>query len=130
MRASIGLAFVVALAAGCWRDAPGSHATVATVPDEPPPAFHFTSAKDALDLPPAQKDVQGTARTARLAAAVVLPDGTPVYCLGVTWPPDVEGTPVTARGLLQATAEFAAGPGEAGTDGAVWVLRDCTFTAP
>jgi hypothetical protein len=53
-----------------------------------------------------------------------------VYCLGTTWPADVEGTPVTVTGMLEATAEFAAGPGEAGTVGAVWVLRDCTFTAP
>jgi hypothetical protein len=122
------IAFVLAIAAaGCWRDAPGSRATVATVP---PPAFHLTSADDAVDLPPVQKFVQGTARTAKLAAAVVLPDGTPVYCLGVTWPPELEGTAVTAQGMLEATAEFAAGPGEAGTDGAVWVLRGCTFSAP
>lgn len=133
MRTTLVL-IAIALAQGCWRDGPATHATVETVSDKPaepgpPPATHMTKAADAVGMPPAEKFVTGTARTAKLAAAVILIDGTPVYCLGVTWPAALEGKPVTATGMLEATAEFAAGDGAAGTQGAVWVLRDCTFSA-
>jgi hypothetical protein len=123
------------LSQGCWRDGPATHATVDPVPatsadPSAPPAFTMTKAADALDLPPVEKVVIGTARTAKLAPAVILEDGTPVYCLGVdAWPATVDGTRVTATGMLQATAEFAGGLGEAGSGGAVWVLRGCTFSA-
>lgn len=73
-------------------------------------------------------DVKGTARDAKLGAAVVA-TSLVVYCLGHDrWPNDVFGKPVTAHGKLEQTTEFDAPDAtSAGTSGAVWVLRDCTY---
>ncbi|NVB78381.1 MAG: hypothetical protein HOV81_08320 [Kofleriaceae bacterium] len=73
-------------------------------------------------------DVKGTARDAKIGAAVVA-TSLVVYCLGHDrWPNDVFGKPVTAHGKLEQTTEFAAPDATtAGTSGAVWVLRDCTY---
>jgi hypothetical protein len=79
--------------------------------------------------------IRGTARDAKLAAAIVL-DGGPVYCLGVdSWPGPVSGTQVAASGTLIETDQFAAKPGpngeiNQGTDGSVIALRDCQYTLP
>lgn len=76
-------------------------------------------------------EIHGKAANAKLAAAVILTDGTPVYCLGTeSWPRELDGKSVVAAGTLESTDEFAAGPGEAGTNGPVWVLRDCKYGAP
>lgn len=78
--------------------------------------------------------VKGIARDAKISAAVVA-DKLVVYCLGqAKWPGEVSGKPVLAHGRLEQTGEFAAkrGPGgeiSAGTDGPVWVLRDCRYEA-
>lgn len=78
-----------------------------------------------------QVEVHGTAGDAKLSAVVTL-GTTPVYCLGLDrWPADRLDRPVVARGLLESTTEFAeeSDPNlpSAGTAGAVWVLRSCTF---
>jgi hypothetical protein len=78
--------------------------------------------------------VQGIARDAKISAAVVS-DNLVVYCLGLAkWPGQAPGRLVLAHGRLEQTAEFAArrGPeGEIspGSDGPVWVLRDCRYEA-
>jgi hypothetical protein len=73
-------------------------------------------------------EVHGTARDAKLGAAVVA-SGLVVYCLGVeSWPSEVHGSAVRASGRLEQTEELAApDPTSAGTAGAVWVLRDCRY---
>lgn len=78
--------------------------------------------------------VRGNAGNAKISAAVVL-GKLVVYCLGVdSWPNDVAGKTVDARGKLEKTSEFTApppGPDDvvaAGTSGDVYVLRDCTYT--
>jgi hypothetical protein len=76
--------------------------------------------------------VKGTARDARIAAAVVGEDLV-VYCLGLErWPEGTSGRPVLIQGRIERTREFEArrGPGDevaAGTDGPVWVLRNCRY---
>jgi len=80
-----------------------------------------------------QVEVHGTARDAKIGAAVLTEDRLVVYCLGTDrWPPEIEGNPVIAKGLLEQTDEFAAdgaaGEASAGTTGAVWVLRGCEYT--
>jgi hypothetical protein len=78
-----------------------------------------------------QTTVAGTARSAKLSAVLVLTDGTPVYCLELaSWPVEQEGATLVAEGTLETTEQFVAGPGQAGTNGAVWVLRDCKLSAP
>ena len=78
--------------------------------------------------------VKGIARDARISAAIVA-DGLVVYCLGLAkWPGEVSGKSVLAHGRLEHTAEFVArrGPGgeiSPGTDGPVWVLRECRYEA-
>lgn len=88
---------------------------------------------DVAELEPnrgKEVDVKGTARNAKLAAAIVLP-GAPIYCLGLDgWPSDVANKPVLAHGTLEHSDEFAAEGGAAGTSGAVWVLRGCTYETP
>jgi hypothetical protein len=77
--------------------------------------------------------VRGLAEDAKLGAEVTL-GRTPVYCRGLDrWPAELVGKQVVARGLLESTMEFApeqdpALP-SAGTSGAVWVLRGCTYEA-
>jgi hypothetical protein len=125
MRRTRVLAAIVALVAGCWRDGP--RATVAAVPA----AAKVTDTATAKAAAGTQTQVAGTARSAKLAAVIVLVDGTPVYCLELaSWPIDLEGATVVAEGTLETTEQFAAGAGEAGTNGAVWVLRDCKLAAP
>lgn len=73
----------------------------------------------------------GTAGNAKLGAVVMLTDRVPIYCTPLErWPADVDGKRVTAHGKLEATDEFAAGSDSAGTEGAVWVLRDCKYDPP
>jgi hypothetical protein len=71
--------------------------------------------------------VQGIARSARLGAVVVNED-LHVYCLALgRWPAQAIGQPVVVRGRLELSSEFVA-PEDgtaAGTEGPVWVLRDC-----
>lgn len=80
-----------------------------------------------------QAEVRGVADDAMLGAEVTL-GRTPVYCRGLErWPAELAGKQVVARGLLESTMEFApeqdpALP-SAGTNGAVWVLRGCTYEA-
>lgn len=74
--------------------------------------------------------VSGTARNAKLAGVVSRGD-LMVYCLNVTgWPDQTDGQPVTVRGTLERTGEFAATTGAGGevsqgTAGAVLVIRRC-----
>ena len=76
--------------------------------------------------------VKGIARDARISAAIVA-DDLVVYCPGLAnWPGGMSGKPVLVHGRLEQTDEFSAkrGPGgelSAGTDGAVWALRDCRY---
>lgn len=75
--------------------------------------------------------VTGKAGNAKLGAVVMLADRAPVYCRPLdAWPSEVSGKQVTAHGKLEQTDEFAAEGGGAGTSGAVWVLRDCTYDPP
>lgn len=75
--------------------------------------------------------VKGKAGNAKLGAVVMMTDRVPVYCTPLeSWPSEVNGKTVTAHGKLEQTDEFAAGPGAAGTTGAVWVLRDCKYDPP
>lgn len=71
--------------------------------------------------------VQGIARDAKLGAAVV--NATlQVYCLAIDrWPAQSIGLPIVVRGQLQLSDEFVApdDPTATGTEGPVWVLRDC-----
>jgi hypothetical protein len=131
MRAAIAAILVVA-AAACWRDTPATHASVAAVPEAPPSrAQVVTDVASAQAAIGTKATVSGTARTAKLAAVVVLADGTPVYCLELErWPAEQEGAPVTADGTLETTDDFVASPGAAGTNGPVWVLRNCKLAAP
>lgn len=74
-------------------------------------------------------DVQGTARDAKLAAAI-LAHGQVIYCLGLDeWPDAVSGKDIVAHGKLELTDEFTVKPGEAkaGTNGPVYVLRACQY---
>jgi len=78
--------------------------------------------------------VRGNAGNAKISAAVVV-GKLVVYCLGVdSWPNDVSGKTVDAKGKLEKTSEFTAPPPgpdgvvAAGTGGDVYVLRGCTFT--
>jgi hypothetical protein len=79
--------------------------------------------------------LRGTARDARLSAVVMI-EGSPIYCLGVdTWPAAISGKEVTAHGTLESSHQFEAKPGpngeiSQGTDGPVTVLRDCAYDAP
>lgn len=74
--------------------------------------------------------VRGTAKNAKLAAAIVAGDLV-VYCLGVaSWPSSVANRAITARGTLEHTSEFSAPAGDeasAGTSGPVYVLRTCAY---
>ena len=77
---------------------------------------------------------RGMAGNAHIAAAVKVGSEV-VYCLGLdSWPDAVSGKTVDASGKLERTNEFAAPPpgpnGEQsqGTDGDVYVLRDCKYT--
>lgn len=130
MRFAIVLAGAIGLAAGCWRDAPASRATVATVPA----SAKVTDALTANAATGTHTRVSGTARSARIAAVIVLTDGTPVYCLELEkWPVELEGATVVAEGTLETTEQFAGGADRAhasGTSGPVWVLRDCKLAAP
>jgi len=113
--------------AGCWLNGPEPRATVAAVPA----AAKVTDTATAKAATGTQTTVSGTARTAKIAAVIVLTDGTPVYCLELEkWPVELEGAPIVAEGTLETTEQFAAGPGAAGTNGPVWVLRDCKLAAP
>ena len=74
--------------------------------------------------------VKGVARDARISAAVVT-ESFIVYCLGLaSWPGGISGKTIVVHGRLEYTDELAAkrrpgGEISAGTDGPVWVLRDC-----
>lgn len=76
--------------------------------------------------------LRGRAGNAKLGAVVMI-DGSPIYCLGVeSWPPALNGHDVTAHGTLEMSNQFAAKTDESGavsqgTDGAVTVLRDCAY---
>ena len=83
-----------------------------------------------------QAEVRGVADDAMLGAEVTVGEGKtmPVYCEGLDrWPAALAGTQVVARGLLEQTMEFAAEEDpalpSAGTSGAVWILRSCTYQA-
>lgn len=138
MRLPIALLFAAACSAKTTPSAPtpgsaaapGSGATAAGSAEPAPPAV-VTDRDSATANAGKPARVEGTARNAKLAAAVVLADRMPVYCLGVdSWPSDVDGKPVKASGKLEQTEEFAADDGAAGTSGAVWVLRDCRYESP
>ncbi len=79
--------------------------------------------------------VEGTARDAKLGAAVIGADGLVVFCLDVArWPAEVEGRRVVAEGTLEETSEpqAAVGPGgerSAGIEGSAYVLRRTTWQA-
>ncbi|MBM4393336.1 MAG: hypothetical protein FJ090_19620 [Deltaproteobacteria bacterium] len=103
----------------------GSAAATAT-----PPAVTITDTASATANAGKTVTVAGTARNAKLAAAVV-GNGLVVYCLGTdSWPTPLTNKPIAARGVIEQTTEFAAGPDEAGTTGAVWVLRGCQYETP
>lgn len=82
-----------------------------------------------------QVTVRGTAKQAKLGPVVVAADLV-VYCMGMAeWPETLSNKPVTAHGLLQQTDEFAAhqdpnGEVSAGTEGSVFVLRECGYDQP
>ena len=96
---------------------------------QPPVVLDAAGARANVGKPVA---VRGIARDAKIAAAVVA-ENLIVYCLvHARWPAELSGKSVLAHGRLEETDEFAAvrGPGgeiSAGTDGPVWVLRDCRY---
>lgn len=99
-----------------------------------PAPIVVTDAASAQASAGKQVEVRGTADDAKLGAEVTV-GKLVVYCLGVDrWPAAVAGKAVVARGLLESTTEFAEerDPNlpSAGTSGAVWVLRSCTFEPP
>jgi hypothetical protein len=75
--------------------------------------------------------VEGTAQNAKISA-VVMVEGTPIYCLDrESWPDDLTGKPVTIEGTLEQTSELQAktspsGEVSQGTAGPILVLRKCT----
>ncbi len=99
-----------------------------------PAPIVVTDAASATASAGKQVEVRGTADDAKLGAEVTV-GKLVVYCTGVDrWPSTIAGKTVVARGLLESTTEFAedSDPNlpSAGTSGAVWVLRACTYTAP
>lgn len=79
-------------------------------------------------------EVKGTAGNAMLGLAIAV-DGGPIYCMAAgspsEWPAELVGKPVIARGTLEQTDEFTAKqPTEQGTNGQVFVLRDCDYRTP
>lgn len=78
--------------------------------------------------------IEGTARNAKLSAAVV--SDLVVYCLDrESWAADVAGKKVTIQGMIEYTREFQArvspeGEIGAGTNDAVFVLRTCEYSVP
>lgn len=99
-----------------------------------PPPIVITDVASAQANAGKQVEVRGTADDAKLGAEVSV-GPLVVYCIGVDrWPAALAGKPVVARGLLESTTEFAeeSDPNlpSAGTTGAVWVLRSCTFEPP
>ncbi len=76
--------------------------------------------------------VVGTARDAKLAAAVVV-DSSPIYCLGQErWPEGVAGQEVELRGVLVRSDRYAAkvdadGAISQGTEGPVTAVEGCAF---
>jgi hypothetical protein len=75
--------------------------------------------------------VEGTAQNAKISA-VVMCEGTPIYCLDrPSWSDDLTGKPVVVEGTLEKTSELQAqtapsGEVSQGTDGPILVLRKCT----
>jgi hypothetical protein len=109
----------------------GSRGAGSAAPSDPPPPV-VTDLDGAAAHTGKAVVVQGTAKNAKLAAAIVS-SGLVVYCLGVDgWPTDLANQPVHARGKLEQTTELATPDGgeRAGTAGAVWVLRDCRYETP
>jgi hypothetical protein len=128
-----GIVVIAALVAAC-SSRHGTSKTMAgssAVVTEPPVTIHDADGAKAQ----AGKEiaVAGTARDAKLAAAIVAEGDFIVYCLGVdSWPSSVSGKPIVARGKLEQTDELegklsADGAVSAGTYGPVWVLRGCQY---
>ncbi len=114
-------------------DSGSSGPATAPVPDAPAGPATVTDDASATANAGRTVEVHGTARTAKLAPAVLTDSGLVVYCLGLErWPAEVDREAVIAKGTLEQTSEFeahgAAGEASAGTGGAVWVLRECTYT--
>ena len=119
---------LAAALAACSHPAPAGTGTVQNTGSAPPPAAVVTDEAAAKAQVGHEVDVRGTAGNAKLAAALLLPGRTPVYCLGLEeWPDAVNGKEVTAHGKLELTDEFKAPAGAAGTGGPVYVLRSCQY---
>jgi hypothetical protein len=105
----------------------GSGSAVAAQPAE----VAVTDAASAAANAGKAAAVTGKAGNAKLGAVVMMSDRVPVYCRPLeSWPSEVSGKQITAHGKLEQSDEFAAEGGGAGTSGAVWVLRDCTYDPP
>lgn len=129
MRVAIALLLFACSGGGKAAPANPGSATGSAVesPPGPDPKVEITTTAEIETHQGKMADVIGTARNAKLAAAVVV-TGTPVYCLGVdSWPSDIANKQVVAMGTLEQTDEFAADDGAAGTSGKVWVIRGCTY---
>ncbi len=129
MRARDVLAVAIVAACGGSHGAapPAGEGSAKMLAMEPTPIV-VTDAAGAQANAGKRVRVRGTARDAKLGAAIVTGDLV-VYCTGVDpWPAEVAGTPVTAYGVLAQTTRFATpDPTSAGTAGAVWELRECTW---
>jgi hypothetical protein len=125
----LAIAALFVIACSSKHNDPVSPGSGTPAPKPPPVVIDSASANAEAGKAVA---VKGTARDAKIAAAVLAGDLV-VYCVGLdSWPNEVSGKPVTAHGTLEQTTEFAAKPGpngeiSAGTEGAVWVLRNCQY---
>ena len=98
-------------------------------PPGPTVVTDAAGAKAALGKP---VRIQGTARDAKLGAAVVAGELVVFLLDRDAWPEDLAGRTVTAEGVLEQTDEFVAKPDETGavpqgTEGPVLVIRKSTL---
>ena len=122
---------LAALASCSSRSTPAGAGSGTAVTPPPPAPIVVGDVDGARAAAGKQVEVRGTADDAKLGAEVTA-GSLIVYCIGLDrWPAAVAGKQVVARGLLESTDEFAeeSDPAlpSAGTSGAVWVLRSCTF---
>ena len=105
--------------------------TVEPVVEEPGDTPVIATEQAAHSAVGRQVRVEGTARNAKLSGVVVA-EGFHLYCLDRAdgWSEALAGKRVAATGTIEFTEEFAAtsegGAVSAGTDGGVFVVRNCT----
>ena len=126
---------IAILIAACRSGGPGPAGPTRGAGSAAPAAAVITDAAGVASNLGKHVALRGTARNAKLSAVVIV-EGSPIYCLGVeSWPTAIDGTQIVAHGTLESSHQFEAAPGphgevSQGTDGPVTVLRDCEYDAP